>query len=234
MVGLMNNFKLNSNRMIFMMIIILLVVISTVAYTLSTLNDTGQQVKQDITDFSRSAYDILIRPADARTEVEKQLNLIEENYLGIGDGGITIAQWQDIKAHPQVEIAAPVASVGLFNSRKRTWMIKRNEEDAIYYEVEYRTGDGLHSYVNIENIYLYDFGNKLREFAIYPSSNEIANNYLGWDIASFDFPVTYHQVVAVDPIEEGKLTNNDSSALSEKVFDDMAYKEGRLSIRSEE
>jgi len=213
-----------------MMIIILLVVISTVAYTLSTLNDTGQQVKQDITDFSRSAYDILIRPADARTEVEKQLNLIEENYLGIGDGGITIAQWQDIKAHPQVEIAAPVASVGLFNSRKRTWMIKRNEEDAIYYEVEYRTGDGLHSYVNIENIYLYDFGNKLREFAIYPSSNEIANNYLGWDIASFDFPLTYHQVVAVDPIEEGKLTNYDLSALSEKVFDDMAYKEGRLSI----
>src|SRR5690625_2895398 len=97
MVGLMNNFKLNSNRMIFMMIIILLVVISTVAYTLSTLNDTGQQVKQDITDFSRGAYDILIRPVDARTEAEKQLNIIEENYLGVGDGGITIAQWQDIK-----------------------------------------------------------------------------------------------------------------------------------------
>ena len=226
----MSNFKLNSNRMIFMMIIILLVVISTVAYTLSTLNDTDQQVKQDITDFSRSAYDILIRPADARTEVEKQLKVIEENYLGIGDGGITIAQWQDIKNHPQVEIAAPVASVGLFNARKRTWMIKRNEEDATYYEVEYRTGDGVHSYVNTENTYVYDFGNKIRDFMVYPSSSEIANNYLGWDIASFDFPLTYHQVVAVDPIEEGKLTNNDFSALSEKVFDDMAYKEGSLSI----
>src|SRR5690625_7926260 len=128
MVWLMNDFKLNANRMIFMMIIILLVVISTVAYTLSTLNDTGQQVRQDSTDFSRSAYDILIRPADARTEVEKQLNLIEENYLGIGAGGITIAQWQDIKAHTQVETAAPVASVVLFNSRKRTSMIKRSAE----------------------------------------------------------------------------------------------------------
>lgn len=227
---MMKNIRLYSSKDIFIVIAVLMLVISSVSYTLSTLNNTDQKVTRDITDFSRGAYDILIRPVDARTEAEKQLNLIEENYLGVGDGGITIAQWQDIKNHPQVEIATPIASVGLFNARKRTWMIKRNEEDATYYEVEYRTGDGVRSYVNTENTYVYDFGNKIRDFMVYPSSSEIANNYLGWDIASFDFPLTYHQVVAVDPIEEGKLTNNDFSALSEKVFDDMAYKEGSLSI----
>lgn len=212
------------------MITVLMLVISTVSYTFSTLANANQKVTQDITDFSRGTYDILIRPAGAQTDLEKRLNLIEENYLGTGDGGITIDEWQTIKNHPKVEVAAPVASIGLFNARKRTWMIKKDEEDPKYFEVEYRTSDGANTYSTIENPYVYDFGNRIREFLIYPSSRDIANNYFAGDKATFNFPNTYHQVVAVDPEEEGKLTDYDFSPLAEQVSDYDTYKDGEFSV----
>lgn len=213
----------------FMLVIVLILVISTVSYTFSTMVDADEQVTRGITDFSRGSYDILIRPAGAQTELEKQLNLIEENYLGVGDGGITLDEWQEIKNHAQVEIAAPVASIGLFTARERTWMINKNEEDARYFGVDYRTSDGVNTYLNTESIYIYDFGNKIQEFMIYPSSDQVANDYIGQDIASFNFPTSYHQVVAVDPEEEGKLTNYDFSPLSEQVSDYDTYRNGELS-----
>ena len=226
----MKNINLHSKRAMFTVIVVLMLVISTVSYTLSTLADANQKITQDITDFSRGSYDILIRPAGAQSDLEKQLNLIEENYLGIGDGGITIEQWQDIKNHPQVEIAAPVASIGLFTARKRTWMIRKNEQDAKYYEVDYRTSDGMNTFLNTQRTYIYDFGTNIQQFSTYPSSLDVLYNYLGSSIASFNFPSSYHQVVAVDPEEEGKLTDFDFSPLSMKVNDYKAYKGGEFSI----
>lgn len=212
------------------MITVLMLVISTVSYTFSTLNEADQKVKQDITDFSRGSYDILMRPSDARTDLEKQLNLIEENYLGVGDGGITIEQWQEIKNHPDVEIAAPVASVGLFTAKERTWMMNRNEQDRNYYEVEYRTSDGYHIYSNTANSYMYDFGGSIQDILRFPSSSTVDNSYMGQDIASFNVPTSFHQVVAVDPEEERKLTDYDFRPLTERVIDYNAYKDGEFSI----
>ena len=123
----MKGIRLFTKRTIIIMVTVLMLVISTVSYTLSTLADAKQQVTQDITAFSRGTYDILIRPPQARTNLEKQLGLIEENYLGIGSGGITIDQWKEIKNHPQVDIAAPVASIGLFTARLRSWMLEKTE-----------------------------------------------------------------------------------------------------------
>ena len=214
------------------MSVVLLLIISTVSYTMSTLADAHEQVKQDITDFSRGAYDILIRPPDVRTELEKRLNLIEENYLGIGDGGITIEEWQDIKNNPQVELAAPVASIGLFTARERTWMIEKSKQYPKYFEVVNYTSDGVNTYENKDDIYLYDFGIDNLDLSVFPSSLSVDRDYLGYeaDIATFVFPTSYHQVVAVDPTEEEKLTGYNLDKLTKKVMDPMAYKGGQYSI----
>lgn len=223
--------RLLPTKVILTIIAVLIVTISTVSYTLSALVDANQKVTQDITNFSRGAYDILIRPPDAQTELEKQLNLIEENYLGLGEGGITIEQWQEIKNHSQVEIAAPVASVGLFAARERTFMISREPLDANYYEIEYSTNDGINTYSSLEKTYVYDFGFENEEYKIYPSSLSAQFNYLGTDVASFGFPVSYHQVVAVDPEEEGKLTGLNLEPLTDtNLLDEQAYEAGRYSI----
>ncbi|WP_029191080.1 ABC transporter permease [Ornithinibacillus scapharcae] len=197
---------------------VLIIIISTVSYTFSSLSTANEQVERDITNFSRGSYDILIRPPEARTELEKQLNVIEENYLGVGNGGITIGEWEGIKSHPQVEIAAPIASIGLFTAIERTWMIER-KENLKYYEVEYYTSDGVNSYKYDEDAYMYDFSPSIR----YPSSFEVANNFFSEDIAAFYFPTSYHQVVAVDVEEEGKLTNYDLSLLEEQVESKWIY-----------
>ncbi len=207
------------------MIAVLMIVISTASFTLSLLREADGQVTQDITDFARGSYDILIRPAGAKTDIEIERGIVEENYLGNGAGGISIEEWQQIKKHPDVEIAAPVASIGLFTARERTWMIEKDPTDAIYYQVDYSTNDGLHTYLSNESVYVYDFGDE----DIFPSASSVADVWLGFGIASFDYPTSYHQVVAIDPTEEGKLVEFDFSPLAKSTFDSLAYMDGRMS-----
>lgn len=216
------NSKINlyRKRTFYIMITVLVLIISTVSYTLATLADANEQVKQNITNFSRGSYDILLRPPDARTDLEQKLGIIEENYLGSGEGGITTTQWEDVKEHPQVEIAAPVASVGLFTALKRTWMIKK-ENDLRYYGVDYSTSDGVNDYTYGKETYMYDFSSDMKSIHQYPSSLEVLNNFFMEEIASFSFPISYHQVVAVDPVEESRLTDYNLSLLNEGIDDGL-------------
>lgn len=191
----MKTIRLHSNKTLWIGIIVLTLVISTVSYTFSLFADANEQVEQNITNFSRGTYDILIRPGDARTDLEKKLNLIEENYLGVGDGGITIEEWQAIKSHPHVEVAAPVASIGLFTARERTFMYAKDPMDRLYFEVEYSTNDGVQTYSREETDWLLDFGISVEETLQFPSSIEVMKNYFSYDTITFQFPTSYHQVV---------------------------------------
>lgn len=226
----LNKIRLHSNKTLWIGIIVLTLIISTVSYTFSLFANANEQVKQNITNLSRGTYDLLIRPANARTDLEKELNLIEENYLGVGDGGITIDEWQVIKNHPQVDIAAPVASVGLFTARERTFMKKKDPLDMQYYEVKYTTSDGARTYER-DKEWIVHFGTSVEDFLFFPSSVDVGNNIFGDDLITFLFPTSYHQVVAVDAAEEGKLTTFDLSPLDEdNIQDRNAYRSGKYSI----
>src|SRR5690625_87714 len=194
------NVRLYSRKMILLVVIILILIMSTVSYAFSMFADAKENVEQNITNFSRGTYDILIRPENARTNLEKQLNLVEENYLGIGDGGITIEEWEDIKNHPDVEIAAPVASVGVVPARERAFWIDKGPTNMDDLEVEYFTSDGINSYPHVEESFMYDFGHEVEEWLFYASTPSVLENYTNYDadIATFLYPKSYHQVVAVD------------------------------------
>lgn len=230
----MKGLRLYSNRMIIVLILVLTVIMSSLSYAFSLFSEAKADVEQNITNFSRGTYDILIRPENARTDLEKQLNLVEENYLGVGDGGISIEQWEKIKNHPDVEVAAPVAAVALFTAKERTFVMLREQEK--YLEVEYSTNDGITSFVSNYNPYVYDFGDNLDIAGYAPmfaSDLDTMEDYLVFSDTSslFYFPPSYHQVVAVDPEEESKLTNFDLSPLSEgRVSAIWAYKGGINSI----
>ncbi|MCP9487897.1 MAG: ABC transporter permease [Gaiellaceae bacterium MAG52_C11] len=60
----------------------------------------------------RPAYDILVRPSGSFTETEKRDGLVRDNYLSGLFGGISLEQWETIKALRAVEVAAPIANVG--------------------------------------------------------------------------------------------------------------------------
>ncbi|HEX5595850.1 MAG TPA: ABC transporter permease [Micromonosporaceae bacterium] len=60
----------------------------------------------------RSAYDILVRPAGSRGELESQQGLLRPNFLSGQFGGLSLDQWRAIQEINGVEVAAPVAMVG--------------------------------------------------------------------------------------------------------------------------
>ncbi|WP_157742480.1 ABC transporter permease [Micromonospora chokoriensis] len=60
----------------------------------------------------RSAYDILVRPAGSRGELETRQGLVRPNFLSGQFGGLSVDQWRTIQAVEGVDIAAPVAMVG--------------------------------------------------------------------------------------------------------------------------
>src|SRR5699024_9330026 len=116
---------------------------------------------------------------------------------------------------PDVEIAAPVASVGLFTARERTFMYPKDPTTMHYYAVEYSTSDGVHTYLK-DTEWIIDLGTSIKNASYYPSSMEVLHNNLGDDAITFLFPTSYHQVVAVDAKEEEKLTNFKLDLLDEK------------------
>jgi hypothetical protein len=63
---------------------------------------------------TRSApnYDILVRPAGSRTDLENSQGLVRANFLSGQFGGITLAQWHRIQQLAGVQVAAPIAMVG--------------------------------------------------------------------------------------------------------------------------
>jgi hypothetical protein len=60
----------------------------------------------------RAAYDILVRPRGSRSTLETGRNLVRPNYLTGQFGGITPEQYEQIRAVPGVELAAPIAMLG--------------------------------------------------------------------------------------------------------------------------
>lgn len=60
----------------------------------------------------RPAYDILVRPPGSRTPTEKARGMVTDNYLSGIYGGITMAQYRNIKPLPGVGVAAPIEMIG--------------------------------------------------------------------------------------------------------------------------
>ncbi|MEU6078672.1 FtsX-like permease family protein [Micromonospora sp. NPDC047074] len=82
-------------------------VVLTGATTTSRLDVTGTVERN--TDV---AYDILVRPKGTRTPLEAERRLVQPNYLSGLFGGITTAQYEQVKAVAGVDVAAPIAMLG--------------------------------------------------------------------------------------------------------------------------
>ncbi|MEU8264362.1 FtsX-like permease family protein [Micromonospora sp. NPDC048999] len=82
-------------------------VVLTGATTTSRLTVTGTVERN-----TRAAYDILVRPKGTRTPLEAERGLVRPNYLSGLYGGITTAQYDQVKAVAGVDVAAPIAMLG--------------------------------------------------------------------------------------------------------------------------
>ncbi|MGG0720147.1 hypothetical protein ABE096_21575 [Robertmurraya massiliosenegalensis] len=204
--------SLSKKREKFQMISLLLIIYILLSCSISSLNSANKTIQQDIYDFSRGSFDILLRPGKSHTSIEDELGLVEENYLGVGDGGISIEQWERIKNRKDIEVAAPVAAIGLYTASAINYSLPERNE-SIRYTVKYLTTDGVNNFDLGDTYTAYSFLDQ-NPFSKYSTiTDESLVNIFRGEYPSFLFPLTYHQVVAIDAEEEGKLTGEDYSKI---------------------
>lgn len=128
-----------------MTIAAMITIILLTSYGIQSARETQLIVTDNLENYSRGSYDILVRPEGARTKIEGHLQTVEENYIGDGAGGISIEEWKKIKEHPEIEIAAPVAALGYFTSNTDSIQLPLLDYPALF-EWQFFTSDGINDY----------------------------------------------------------------------------------------
>ena len=91
-----------------------------------------------------SSYDIVVRPEGSRSLTEEK-GLLDPNYLSGLDGGISQAQYEQIKAIENIEVAAPIAMIG--TGIYSTDLTELELSDGIYrFTTEEISNDGIQKY----------------------------------------------------------------------------------------
>lgn len=78
----------------------------------STTQTSSLRVRGTLKSSFRPAYDILVRPRNSQTQLERMERLVRPNFLAGVFGGISFEQWHEIERIRGVEVAAPIANVG--------------------------------------------------------------------------------------------------------------------------
>lgn len=90
------------------------ILVAATSFTLLTATVSTSQATTvgTVRKNARSAYDVLVRPPDSQTDVERQSGLVSPNFLSGTFGGITMDQYRRIRGMAGVDVAAPVANIG--------------------------------------------------------------------------------------------------------------------------
>ena len=88
--------------------------VATTAFTVLTAAARTAQIRTigTVNANFQPAYDILVRPAGARSSLESATGTVQPDFLSGVYGGITMAQWNQISRIAGVQVAAPIAMVG--------------------------------------------------------------------------------------------------------------------------
>lgn len=198
--------KLASSLFILALIFILI----TMPLAAISLQSAHQQVKSDITYYSRGSYDLLVRAPGKMHEFEEELGIVPENYIGFGQGGISIEQWETIKNRPDIDIAAPVASIGYFTGVTSNIGIELPTQSTRYL-TQYFTTDGVQQYplgyqyacLLLESPQTVE-GSRYKYEALFNDPSLL--NSCRDNVAMFPLPTSYNLLVGVDPEQEEALT----------------------------
>ena len=203
------------------LLIALIAIQSGVCTGILSLYQTQVNVSEDIENYSRDVYDILVRPENSEdlTTVIGKNKLIEPNYLSKSKGGISIEDWKMIQSIQGVEVAAPVASLGFFNNSLDSIQLLLPSAFAMRATISYKTTDGYHKYnitptdQNTTAIYISNV-DELNDPYVRGSGGTREENeyYIEWLL-----PRIYNFLVAVDIESEEKLTGLDFSDV-EHIF----------------
>lgn len=182
---------------------------------LDNTKETKLAVQSSIAVHGRGSYDLLVRPKDSRTTIEQKAGIVEENYIGDSQGGISIEEWQNLKEHPEIEVAAPVASIGYFTGKQLSVELPQLEQSTRF-TWEFYTTDGSNSYVLSPPRSLIYFKESQPGNVQYLKDLTLGESASGATMEIM-LPTAYHLLSAIDIESEQKLTNIDFSQLENEI-----------------
>ncbi|MFB9675669.1 FtsX-like permease family protein [Streptosporangium vulgare] len=96
------------------LVLLLGIVIAATGFTVLTGTAETQRLEivGTVRENFRAQYDILVRPKNSATAVERSRGLVRANYLSGIFGGITFDQYERIERINGVEVAAPIGMIG--------------------------------------------------------------------------------------------------------------------------
>lgn len=183
-------------------------------YVLSVEQGVAATMERLVADYWRSSYDILVRPPATRSELEQQLDLVEPNSLLTLRGGITREQWQAIRSIAEVEVAAPIASVGAGSFLvPLQWTVLEPGTYRVLDEIS--VYEGLQRFVSSTRSYLHVF-RSWQEAQDWQPRDGVA---IGVATEPFATYWSYTALLAaVDPEEEARLVGLDRAVVEGRYF----------------
>lgn len=90
------------------------ILVASTSFTLltATVDTSKATTVGTVRKNARSAYDVLVRPPNSQTDVERRSGLVAPNFLSGTFGGITMNQYRRIEGMAGIDVAAPVANIG--------------------------------------------------------------------------------------------------------------------------
>ncbi|WP_053075154.1 ABC transporter permease [Ornithinibacillus californiensis] len=150
-----------------------------------------------------ASYDIVVRPEGTRSVTEDK-KLLEPNYLSGLSGGISLEQYETIKAIPGIEVAAPIAMLGYTSYSVNYGQVKLSEPGIYRRIMKTTVNNGIGEETEIRNYYfpinVWDLRNKGSEYGV-------AAPYLDWLVDGQSL------LAGIDPEQEAKLVGLDEAIM---------------------
>lgn len=188
--------NLLNNRKKFILLLVGTLVISIGLSSLTGLLNTNKGTVVNILKQNwKSQYHIVVRPRGTKSISEKD-GLLDPNYLSNLRGGISMAQYKEIKSMKDISIAAPIANLGYLDFVYSTGKIDSSKlkPNAIYkLNTTSTTTNGFETYT-------------------IKRTNYYSPNYPQFVDSSFNlYYIGRLSLAAIDPVEEAKLTGLDKA-----------------------
>ncbi|WP_223874694.1 ABC transporter permease [Salinispora oceanensis] len=153
------------------------------------LTETAETSRLDVTDTvatnARAAYDILVRPRGAGTGIESSAGLVRPNFISDTEPGINMAQLEAVRRTPGVEVAAPIAMLGIGMPDLRVpidlgQVVPDDERSAYRITLDWRTDRGLSQVGQGEPSYVYFTPNPVEHKDVFtvPSGGAVSGSAL--------------------------------------------------------
>ncbi|WFE22275.1 FtsX-like permease family protein [Solwaraspora sp. WMMD937] len=141
----------------------LLVGLLVAVTSFTVLTGTAETARLDVIGTveanARTAYDILVRPAESISDQETATGVVRPNFLTEAPGGISLEQVDTIRSLSGVEVAAPIALIGMAVPELRvpvdlSDVVPEGERSAFRLTVDWRMDRGL-STIGPDEAYIY-------------------------------------------------------------------------------